>query len=122
MLHNLCITLVISQNIHTILQEFTINNNRISHQQLWNVIIIAVIVLYFCNHIVLMKLCCIYDSVPASQMGIYSLPVTWNLVWHRLIKLHFIRHHTIQHCLDMFKLNKHQRFKSHYKQLANQHG
>ena len=46
-------------------------------------------------------------------MGIYTLPVTWNLVWHRLMKLHFIRRHTFQHCLDMFK---HQRFKP---QLTN---
>ena len=28
-------------------QELTINNNRVSHQQLWNVIIIAIIVSYF---------------------------------------------------------------------------
>ena len=60
-------------------QEFTINNNRLSHPQLWNVIITAVIVLYFWiynvfldltlyfyNHIVLMKLCCIYNSVPSK--------------------------------------------------------
>ena len=51
------------------------STNKISHQQLWNVIIIAVIVLYFwiynvlldltwyyCNHIVLMKLYCIQNS------------------------------------------------------------
>ena len=33
--HNLCIiTLVVDQNIYTTPQEFTINNNKISHQQL----------------------------------------------------------------------------------------
>ena len=42
----------------------------------------------------------------ASQMGIYSLPVTQNLVWHRLIKSHFGWHHTLQHCLGIFKLKK----------------
>ena len=42
-----------------------------------------------------------------TQMGIYSLPVTWNLVWHRLMKLHFIQHHTFQHCLYTFKLHEH---------------
>ena len=60
-------------------QEFTINNNsRISQQHIWNIIIIAVIVLYFWNYnilldlqlifgfnmvfsnnVVLLKLCCI---------------------------------------------------------------
>ena len=66
-LHNLCITLVVFIPFQ---QEFNINNNRISHQKLWIVIIIAIIVLYFwiyyvfldltwcfCNHNVLMKLC-----------------------------------------------------------------
>ena len=82
-----------------------------------NVIITAAIILcfwiynvfldltwYFCNHIVLIKLCCM--SL-ASQMRIYSLPVTWNLLWHRLIKSHFIQHYTFQHCSDTFKLNNH---------------
>ena len=41
-----------------------------------------------------------------SQMGIYSLPIMQNLVWHRLIKLCFIWHHTFYHSSDMFKLNK----------------
>ena len=49
-------------------------------------------------------------------MGIYSLSAMRNLVWHRLIKLRFIRHHTFQHCLDMFKLNK--RAKRYNKQLT----
>ena len=44
--HNLCITLVVNQNIQAISQEFTINNNITSHQQLWNGISITVIVLY----------------------------------------------------------------------------
>ena len=47
MVHHLCTTLVVCWNIHTILQEFIINNNRISHQQLRNIISTAVIVLYF---------------------------------------------------------------------------
>ena len=39
-------------------------------------------------------------------MGISSLPITQNLVRHRLMKSYFILHHTFQHCLDTFTLNK----------------
>ena len=39
-------------------------------------------------------------------MGIYSLPVIRNSVWHGLMKPCFIWHNTFQHCLDMFKMNK----------------
>ena len=65
----------------TFQQEITINNSRISQQRIRNIIIIAVIVLYFwnynicldlqlifgfnmvfCNTFVLMNLCCIYVS------------------------------------------------------------
>ena len=45
--HNFCITLVVAKIFTPFQQEFTINSNRISHQQLWNVIIVDVIVLYF---------------------------------------------------------------------------
>ena len=54
---------MVGQCIHTIPTglEFTINNNRISHQQLWNVIIITVIVL---------DLQCIFGfNMPADQMS-----------------------------------------------------
>ena len=60
--------------------------------------------LYSCNHIVLMKL---WFMSLASQMGIYSLPVTRNLIWHSLMKLHFSRCHTFQHYLVSFELKKH---------------
>ena len=60
----------------------------------------------FFDHIVLMKLDAYRILSLASQIEIYSLPVMWKLVWHRLVKSHFIQHHTFQHCLDMFKLNK----------------
>ena len=98
---------------------FTINNNRISQQQLWNVIITAIFVLYFWiynvfldftqhfgNHALLMKLSCIENSVPNKLNGIYLLPVMRNLVWH-MLKSCFIQCHTFKHCSDMFKLNKH---------------
>ena len=90
-------------------QEFTINNNRISCQQHWNVIITAVIVLYLqciSNGIpVIMKLYCIQNFVLRESLY-SSLPVMWSLVWHRLIKLHVIQLYTFQHCSDKFKLNK----------------
>ena len=38
--------------------------------------------------------------------GDLFMPVTRNLVWHRLMKLHFIQHHTFQQCSGTFKLNK----------------
>ena len=31
----------------------------------------------------------------ASQIRIYSVPVTWNLVWHGLIKSHFVWDHNL---------------------------
>ena len=40
-------------------------------------------------------------------MVIYSLPVMRTSVWHGLMKLCFIWHNTFQHCLDIFKMNKH---------------
>ena len=59
--HNLCSTVVVDQIFTPFQQKFTISNNRISQQQLWNAINIAVIVLYFgftmyltwyfCNHV-----------------------------------------------------------------------
>ena len=42
-----------------------------------------------------------------TQMGIYSLAVTWNIVWYKLMKLHFIQHHTFLHCSYTFKLHEH---------------
>ena len=43
-----------------------------------------------------------------SQMhDVYSLSAMRNLIWHRLIKSHFIRRHTFQYCTNTFKLNKH---------------
>ena len=62
---------------------------------------------YFCNHIVLMKLCSIQNSVTSKPIGIYLLPVKRNLVWYSLMKLCFSQCHTFQHCSDTFKLNKH---------------
>ena len=60
-----------------------------------------------------MWLHCIYRVLwvsLASQMGIYLLPVTQNLVWHKLIKSCFIQRYTFQHYSNMFKLNKHAKY------------
>ena len=96
-----------SQNIHNI-------PIGIHCQQLWNVIIIAVIVLYFwiyrdltwyfCNHIVLLKLCCIQNSVPSKPNG--DLSIVCNVEFG-LNKSHFSRRHTFQDLLDTFKLTRH---------------
>ena len=55
--------------------------------------------------------CCVNETMLhvalVTQMGIYSLPVTWNIAWHRLMKVHFIQHHTFQHCSYTFKLHEH---------------
>ena len=48
---------------------------------------------YFCNHMVLMNYVAYRILFLASQMRIYSVPVTWNLVWHGLIKSHFVWGH-----------------------------
>ena len=53
-----------------------------------------------------------------NQLGIYSLPVIDNLVWQWLMNLHFIWHHTSQHCQKMFKLNKYAKYLNHA--LSNQ--
>ena len=68
-------------------------NNRISYQQLWNVIITAIIVLYFwiynvfldltwhfCNNIVLMNYIAYRIPSLVSQMRIYSLHGVWSSI------------------------------------------
>ena len=86
----------------------------------WGVLVeitIAAIVLYFwictifldltwhfCNHIVLLMLCCTQNYLTSKSNGDLSI------VCHPLAlidKLHFSGCHTFQHCLNMLKLNKH---------------
>ena len=87
-------------------QEFTINNNRISCQQHWNVIITAMIALYLqCisnGILVIMKLYCILNFVLRCSLYSSLTAVMWSLVWHRLIKLHVIQLYTFQHSSDKF--------------------
>ena len=105
---------------HEHVQPSLINKHRVSHKQIWNVIITAVIVLYFLdfnilldltwyfyNHVVLNKWNNFVYGIQSlvSQRGIYSLLVTQNLICHRLNNSHFIWHHTFQHYSDKFKLN-----------------
>ena len=54
-------------------------------------------------------------------MGIYSLPGMQNLVWYRLMKSCFGWHHTFQHCLVIFKLNKVAKHLLNLAKSINQH-
>ena len=95
--------LAVVQDIHTIPTGICLQQQQKTHQQPWNVIITLYVHcifgftmyfwIYFCNHIVLMNYVAYRILFLASQMRIYSVPVTWNLVWHGLIKSHFIWGH-----------------------------
>ena len=55
------------------------------------------------------------------KMGIYSLPGMQNLVWYRLMRSCFGWHHTFQHCLVIFKLNKVAKHLLNLAKSINQH-
>ena len=73
---------------------------------------------YFCNCVVLMKLCCISKFVPSKPYGgLFIACHVECLVWHKLVTPCFIWRNTFQHCSDTLKLNKHSKpFITHYKQ------
>ena len=62
----------------------------------------------FCNHFVLLILCCTLNYLPSKPSGDLSIVCHVEFGLALADKLHFSAGcHTFQHCSNTFKLNKH---------------
>ena len=108
----ICTTLIVGQNIHSISTEFhrqqQQNQPSTTLECCYNCIVFLDLTWYLCNYIMLMKLCCIYNSVPSRPNGgaFIACYAEFGLVQADEATLHWASHLSAL-IANMFKLNKH---------------